>query len=618
MKKISIILFVILALFIGLSPLYASNIDTMKAVIIIADNYINPINNGIAQSVKKDYETINGFLNFLNDKGIVNVEKTILQGREATVKNIKNAIKNLNTNKNDILFVYYSGHGGMSQNRTFIWPCDENMLFRDEFETMVNNKRSRLKFVFSDACSSSIDSMSRRLNNMISFNHSLGSRAAGMRDLTDVYRKLFYDYKGLLYVTAASEGEYAWGDINGGAFTTSLITESMLQDPKGDWEKIIETARKSTEQKFKYNYRNNVFDSHTKEDLRRKNIDNQKPKVYSMVNRIKASDNDISTTNDTITKAKTEANITNYTNFDVSFTISDSKGSKYYTIGAYDTITIKSNDDFIVISYDKGNSTYDEYSLVTDSYHFQTDAYSLISIYQTMNSDNEETSLSNEAKVILTNYSGKTITFYIDYGDGEYIEYSLDNNYFYELTGNEYLYIAYDNNKGEYDYYALEQGSYEFTTENNSKLQLYYVDSKGNNYDDSYYNDYYSDYSKRDIIETTNDGSNKEKEEPIIRQTYLYNDTGYPIPFTAYYSNNTEENITLQYGYEYYMNDYYDVEIAFQNGYKITLELGEYYFLVYDPYEDTVYLLTYEEYVQFYEQYYEDDDNYDEEYYDGY
>ena len=149
----------VIALVLLSTSLFAEEKLTMKAVLIICDDYISAENNAIADGVKRDKAIVEKFLDRLIERKIVTVEKTVLQGKKATTANVKKTLASLKVGKNDILFVYFSGHGGMENNKTFLFFCDDESIARDELEKIVSGKNARLSFLISDACSSSIDSV---------------------------------------------------------------------------------------------------------------------------------------------------------------------------------------------------------------------------------------------------------------------------------------------------------------------------------------------------------------------------------------------------------------------------------------------------------------------------
>ena len=128
-------------LFIG-TVLSAEQLLTMKAVLIICDDYISAENNAIADGVKRDRAIVEKFLDRLKERKIVKVETTVLNGKKASTVNVKRTIGNLKTGNNDILMVYFSGHGGMEKNKTFLFFTDDESISRDELESIIKNKNT--------------------------------------------------------------------------------------------------------------------------------------------------------------------------------------------------------------------------------------------------------------------------------------------------------------------------------------------------------------------------------------------------------------------------------------------------------------------------------------------
>ena len=123
------------------------------------DDYDDPGLNNIADSVRADFSYISKLLDVLEKYGVINVDKIVLRGADATKDNIINVLKKLKLNKNDVLMVYFSGHGGMEKGQLFLETADIEQLYRSELEKIVKAKDAKLKLVFTDACSSSIDGL---------------------------------------------------------------------------------------------------------------------------------------------------------------------------------------------------------------------------------------------------------------------------------------------------------------------------------------------------------------------------------------------------------------------------------------------------------------------------
>lgn len=197
-------------------------VPVMKAIIVIVDDYVEKANNNISKSVKKDYATVSKFLEVLNTKNIVKVEKQVIMGKEATLTNVNKAISSLSCGPNDILFFYFSGHGGMrGGKRTILFLRNEDdELYRDELENKFTNKQAKFKIIITDACSSPVDGI------RFSSRSYKAKGSANNPQIDAIYRKLFTGYTGMMSISASSPDEYAWSDDEtGGYFTNYFINE---------------------------------------------------------------------------------------------------------------------------------------------------------------------------------------------------------------------------------------------------------------------------------------------------------------------------------------------------------------------------------------------------------
>jgi len=82
------------------------------------------------------------FLDRLKARGIVNVEASVLEGKSAASANLRTAMKNLKVGSEDLLFFYFSGHGGMEKGKTFLYFTDEEAVSRDELTQLVEGKKA--------------------------------------------------------------------------------------------------------------------------------------------------------------------------------------------------------------------------------------------------------------------------------------------------------------------------------------------------------------------------------------------------------------------------------------------------------------------------------------------
>ncbi len=375
-----------------------SSNGVMKAILIIENEYNDPQLNSIMESTSMDAGFVSKFLNILSEQNIIPVEKTLLQGQNATRKNIITLLKNIQINSNDVLFIYFSGHGGMKKKETFLLTAEGDYLYRDELESLVKSKPARLSLVFSDACSSSID--------------AIGGRGTFFKDnkekenaFIEIYKNLFYNYQGLLYVTAATEGEYAWGGKDGGAFTKSFFYEVLLQDPRLSWEENYNEAKKRTQEKFNYLVNMGILKQSDLQDLKKRGIKSQTPKAYSLPvfnNTFKIDTGTVETNqyNQTQIEKNVKAYIKNLTNQTITFYIdnnlfTDDRWSwdncTKKTIKSKSSLTLKDSKPLIVF-FDNGRKKSLSYKLDTGFYVFEEEEGGTINMFTESSRDSNDNS----------------------------------------------------------------------------------------------------------------------------------------------------------------------------------------------------------------------------------
>ena len=249
----------------------AAEAQTMHTLLVIMDGDAS-IGPGVAGSMKQ----IENLLRDIERKDVCQVEKSVLKSTEdrATSDRVKKWIKDVRPASNDVVFVYFAGHGGMLNNKTFI-ALQGGILYRNELvSAMKQGQACRLKILITDACSSDVEIRPPTLN----------------PTLKSALTNLFVEHKGFLHLTAATEGEYAWVVVpgpqstgGGGYFTNSLVqTIYAYPDDDGDgfvsWSEIFNATKKKTMALFDAAYPG--FSAERKADLRQRGITSQTPKYY--------------------------------------------------------------------------------------------------------------------------------------------------------------------------------------------------------------------------------------------------------------------------------------------------------------------------------------------------
>lgn len=180
---------------------------------------------------------------------------TVLTGSQVTRAKVLAYFRNLEVGPNDAVLFFYGGHGARTQAGELYFQFESNPnqpFFRAELRKAMEAKKARLTVILTDCCSN----VPRQPDD--GPNHELPIPSS--KGISDVARTLFFESKGIVDITAATNS-VAYGDKEqGGLFTRTfcrLVREGDLKklDPSGGgrvtWAKFFPVLRKETEQTFK-------------------------------------------------------------------------------------------------------------------------------------------------------------------------------------------------------------------------------------------------------------------------------------------------------------------------------------------------------------------------------
>ena len=217
--------------------------QTIYALLLIDDG--NPGNYTQHQTSQKKMTLL--LTKIKGELGIEIVQTTLRSegGREAphfpTSENIKKWIDEVNVDHTDVVFIYSSSHGGADRETRELYLNFAGVkVERPPIAEALEALPCRLKLLVTDACSYGVEIQVPYVNT-----------------LKEAYKNLFLEHEGFLNLAAATEGEYAGGDDNGGWFTQAFIeimeTAHHYDTDENDfvsWEEIFVATKNRTEEIF--------------------------------------------------------------------------------------------------------------------------------------------------------------------------------------------------------------------------------------------------------------------------------------------------------------------------------------------------------------------------------
>lgn len=169
-----------------------------------------------------------------------------LSGHNLTADRTRSLLSNLQVASDDVVYFYYSGHGGNPGYS--IWPTlyytnttglGDEVSF-DEVVQTLRPKNPRLLIVLTDCCNNYMWDSGYPVSRPLPF---------GSADRQS-FRHLFLDFQGTILITSSSPGEYGFGATGwGGVFSYSFMDSFYYLARSGQmvtWETLLTRATEET------------------------------------------------------------------------------------------------------------------------------------------------------------------------------------------------------------------------------------------------------------------------------------------------------------------------------------------------------------------------------------
>lgn len=207
-------------------------------VLIIGDTN----DRSIGKSVVTDITNFETFVRDIAAKTGLTLDLKVIKAAQIKSKIITDAVSKLKVDADDTVIFYYSGHGFRTQQVKTRWPLlyipdagTKGVDFQWVIDTL-GAKNPRMILAISDSCNSFIDTPPS----------SVGSRSM-QQDQEALWKKLFVEFSGRIYVSGSIIGQYSFGqDVTGGAFTSRFlsIVRGEVKKPDTNWDNIMKQATK--------------------------------------------------------------------------------------------------------------------------------------------------------------------------------------------------------------------------------------------------------------------------------------------------------------------------------------------------------------------------------------
>ena len=330
-----VLLFALMAM-----PINASS-QTVHALLVIMD--ADP---SLGTAMKINQEKMENLLTTVAQEADLHLERRLLRSshNEARKSYVIKWLEEIKPNRDDVIFVYFSGFGGATpqtekEQDAFVYLQDGEFRQSDFAQKVQNVSPARLKVLITDRCRG-----------------FLKLTPISNRDETTMFTKqlkikhLFMEHEGFLHLSSATAGEYGWIDEQTGSlFTDTLLhainhpSESDL-DGNGDrfiaWEEIFEIIQQTTVDRFQRAYP--TLSDSLKQLLQEQGSDSQTPTAYVLPNPLAPPAPII------------ESRLWTLTNSERNFTVFLNTDSPNYHLNDYLTlrVLVKNDAHIVILNWD--------------------------------------------------------------------------------------------------------------------------------------------------------------------------------------------------------------------------------------------------------------------------
>ena len=244
-----------LVIFIFLTFAFAAqtNAATLHALLVIMNG-----DKTVGDQCDIDRQRVQDFLGKVQRLTPLTVSPTVYQSKQQEIKvdTIWQWIQKLSTTKDDVIFFFYSGHGGRTPQYAY-WGLTNESMPAPWLQTAMSNKPARLKILITNCCNIDIERREKQA----------ATPKVGTIDESESYlmENLFLYSQGFLYITSSAPTQYSFCTTDnriGGFFVKALFQDAYQQLSKNhmpcwSWQNFFDIAQQKTQAIFAEYFRYN-------------------------------------------------------------------------------------------------------------------------------------------------------------------------------------------------------------------------------------------------------------------------------------------------------------------------------------------------------------------------
>lgn len=212
---------------------------SLHAAQLIALLFIDSLSSDIGSACLGDLENWKKELQVISQTTSLKLQMTVLTGDALRVQRINEVVDSVKPTKEDVILLYFSGHGYRLEKEESPWPHlyapkDSRGVSFDALVARLSKAKPRFLLAISDCCNSSPLMKSATFSKGANF----GDKGVG-------YRKLFLEERGTLQITSAQPSSRSWVYKEFSLFTHAFLYYLSYETSQGSlasWKKILENT----------------------------------------------------------------------------------------------------------------------------------------------------------------------------------------------------------------------------------------------------------------------------------------------------------------------------------------------------------------------------------------